>query len=188
MCANFTEDVIDQAVNHRISHCIVEQHPHSLFGLEDLTHIRERTKRSTGKKATRKQRRANQHAPRWAFAQLQGYIAYKALLSGSMTVKVDAYHTSQACPRCDHASADNCPNKGLLFWCQSCHYRLHADLVGARNIALRTLVSRQGRLTTGVLEVSPDVASGEAKAARRQRYVELRWSLATSPRLSPCGH
>jgi putative transposase len=172
---------LKQAVNHRISHCIVDQHPHSLIGLEDLTHIRERTKRRTGKKATRKQRRANHHASKWAFAQLHGYIAYKALLSGSMAVKVDAYHTSQACPRCGYASPDNRPKKGLLFWCQSCHYRLHADLVGARNIALRTLVSRQDWLTTGVLSVRPDVASDEAKAARRQRYAELRWSLATSP-------
>jgi IS605 OrfB family transposase len=172
---------LKQAVNHRISHCIVDQHPHSLIGLEDLTHIRERTKRHTGKKATRKQRRANHHASKWAFAQLHGYIAYKALLSGSMAVKVDAYHTSQACPRCGYASPDNRPKKGLLFWCQSCHYRLHADLVGARNIALRTLVSRQDWLTTGVLSVRPDVASDEAKAARRQRYAELRWSLATSP-------
>jgi putative transposase len=172
---------LKQAVNHRISHCIVDQHPHTLFGLEDLTHIRERTKRRTGKKATRKQRRANHHASKWAFAQLHGYIAYKALLYGSMAVKVDAYHTSQACPRCGYASPDNRPKKGLLFWCQSCHYRLHADLVGARNIALRTLVSRQDWLTTGVLSVRPDVTSDEAKAARRQRYAELRWSLATSP-------
>ena len=110
-----------------------------------------------------------------------GYIAYKALLAGSMAVKVDAYHTSQACPRCGYASPDNRPKNGLLFWCQSCHYRLHADLVGVRNIALRTLVSRQDWLTTGVLSVRPDVASDEAKAARRQRYAELRWSLATSP-------
>jgi len=179
---------LKQAMNHRISKCIVDQHPHSLIGLEDLTHIRERTKRHTGKKATQKQRRANHHASKWAFAQLHGYIAYKALLAGSMAVKVDAYHTSQACPRCGYASPDNRPKKGLLFWCQSCQYRLHADLVGARNIALRTLVSRQDWLTTGVLSVRPDVASDEAKAARRLRYAELRWSLATSPWLSPLGH
>src|SRR5436309_3568832 len=131
---------LKQATNHTISRRIVDSHPHSLIGLEDLTHIRERNKRKRGKKATKKQRKANRHASAWAFAELHGYLAYKALLAGSMAISVDAYHTSQACPRCGYASTDNRPNKGLLFCCQSCHYCLHADLIGARNIALRTLV------------------------------------------------
>ncbi len=67
---------LKQATNHQISRSIVEQHPHSILGLEDLTHIRERTRRKHGKKATRAQRRANRHASQWAFAQLHGYIAY----------------------------------------------------------------------------------------------------------------
>jgi putative transposase len=67
----------------------VASHPHSLIGLEDLTHIRDRTKRKRGKKATRKQRRANRHASTWAFAELHGFLAYKALRAGSMAVKVD---------------------------------------------------------------------------------------------------
>ena len=176
---------LKQDRNHQISHRIVDAHPHSLIGLEDLTHIRERTKHKHGKQASTKQRRANQHASKWAFAQLHGYIAYKALLAKSMTVKVDAYHTSQACPRCGFACPQNRPHKGLLFVCQSCHYVLHADLVGARNIALRTLLVRQDWMSTGVLSVRPDVSSDEAKAARLSRYAELRWSLDTSPRLKP---
>ena len=68
----------------------------------------------------------------------ENYIAYKALLVGSKAVQVDAYHTSQACPRCGYTSPDNRPEKGLLFICQACHLTLHADLIGARNIALRT--------------------------------------------------
>src|SRR6266849_1944864 len=174
---------LKQDRNHHISHHIVDAHPHSIIGLEDLTHIHERTKRKHGKQASKKQRRANHHASKWAFAQLHGYIAYKALRASSMTVKVDAYHTSQACPRCGFACPENRPHKGLLFVCQSCHYVLHADLVGARNIALRTLLVRQDWMSTGVLSVRPDVSSDEAKAARLQRYAELRWSLDTSPRL-----
>jgi putative transposase len=61
---------LKQAVNHMISHRIVDQHPHSLIGLENLTAIRERTKRKHGKQASKKQRRANQHASQWAFAEL----------------------------------------------------------------------------------------------------------------------
>jgi putative transposase len=172
---------LKQGCNHTISRHIVDRHPRSIIGLEDLTGIRERTKRKHGKRASEKQRKANRHASKWAFAELHGYIAYKALLTGSMAVKVDAHCTSQACPRCGHTSPTNRPHKGLLFVCQACHYTLHADLVGARNITLRTLVIRQDWMTTGVLSVRPDVSSDEAKALRRQRYSELRWSLDTSP-------
>ena len=172
---------LKQDRNHRISRRIVDAHPQSIIGLEDLTQIREHPKRKHGKKATKKQRRANRHASHWAFAELQSYIAYKALLTGSMAVKVDAHYTSQACPRCGYTSAANRPNKGLLFRCQSCHYSLHADLIGARNVALRTLLVRQDWMSTGVLSVRPDVSCDEAKAARLQRYAELRWSIDTSP-------
>jgi putative transposase len=173
---------LKQATNHRISRRIVDHHPHSLIGLEDLTSIRERTRRKRGKKATKKQRRANRHASSWAFAQLHGYLAYKANLAGSMAIKVDAHLTSQACPRCGYAESANRPKKGLTFVCQSCHFTLHADLIGARNIALRTLLARQDWTSTGVLSVRPDGSDDEAKAARRQRYAELRWS----PDPSPC--
>jgi len=170
--------------NHLISRQLVDAYPHSLIGLEDLTHIRERTKRKRrhGKKATVKQRRANRHASQWAFAELQGYIAYKALLAGSMAVKVDAYKTSQACPRCGYTAEDNRPEKGLVFSCQVCQLVLHADLIGARNVALRTLLARQDWVRTGVLSERPEVSDDEAKAVQRRRYAELRWSLDTSPR------
>jgi putative transposase len=171
---------LKQQRNHQISRRIVDTYPHSLIGLEDLTHIRERSKRKHGKKASQKQRRANRRASQWAFAELHGYLAYKALLAGSMAVKVDAYHTSQTCPRCGYTSEDNRPGKGLLFVCQVCQLVLHADLIGARNVALRTLLARQDWVSTGVLSERPDVSSDEAKAARRQRYVELRWSLDAS--------
>jgi putative transposase len=178
---------LKQAVNHQISRCIVNQHPQSLIGLEDLTHIRERSKRRHGKKTSKKQRRANRHASSWAFAELHSYLAYKASLSGSMAVKVDAYLTSQACPRCGYTSSENRPGKGLLFVCQTCHYTLHADLIGARNIALRTLVTRQDWMTTGVLSVRPDGSDEETKALQRQRYSELRWSSDPSPALEGLG-
>ncbi len=43
---------------HVVSKRIVRSHHHSLIGLEDLTHIRERTERKKGKQATKKQRKA----------------------------------------------------------------------------------------------------------------------------------
>jgi putative transposase len=182
--------------NHLISRRIVDQHPHSIIGLEDLTHIRERSKRRTHKRKKKgkgvervsvKQRKSNRHASQWAFAELHDYIAYKATLVGSMAVKVDAHSTSKACPTCGYTSDANRPKKGLLFVCQSCHYTLHADLIGARNIVLRTLLVRQDWMSTGHLSIAPDVSCEEAKAARLQRYAELRWSRDTSPRLEGVG-
>ena len=178
---------LKQQRNHSISRQHRGRFPASLIGLEDLTDISERAKRKHGKRASRKQRKANRRASQWAFAELQGYLAYKALLSGSRAVKVDAYKTSQACPRCGHTAEGNRPQKGLLFCCQACRLVLHADLVGARNVALRTLLTRQDWVSTGVLSERPDVSDEEAKAVQRRRYAELRWSPDTSPALEGGG-
>ena len=173
---------LKQDANHVVSKSIVTRYPHSLIGLEDLTDIRERTKRKRGKRTTKKQRKANATRSKWAFAELHGMLAYKALRAGSMAIKVDAHYTSKACPLCGHTCDANRPNKGLLFVCQVCHYRLHADLIGARNITMRTLLARQDWASTGVLSVRPDASDTEAKALRLRRYSELRWS----PDASPC--
>src|SRR3989454_1998440 len=181
---------LKQDANHVVSTRIIDQHPHSLIGLEDLTHIRERTKRRTRRRkkngkgtepVSKKQRKANAAYSKWSFAELHSMIAYKALLNKSMAIKVDAHSTSKACPMCGHTSKANRPKNGLLFVCQNCHYTLHADLVGARNITMRTLLVRQDWARTGQLSVAPDVSCDEIKAARLRRYAELRWSTDTSP-------
>ncbi len=59
--------------NHTIAKRIVDRSPHSMIGLENLADIRERTPRKHGKKASKKQRKANRHASRWAFAELQSH-------------------------------------------------------------------------------------------------------------------
>ncbi len=185
--------------NHRIAKSIVTSHPHTLIGLEELTGIRERTRRRRKRRkkngrgtepVSSKARRANRHASQWAFAELHDMLSYKAVLAGSFAIKVDADYTSQSCPYCGYADKQNRPGKGLLFICQheQCPYRLrtgrpytlHADLVGARNIALRTLLTRQDWVRTGHLSVAPDVSDNETKAARLKRYAELRWSSDTS--------
>ncbi|MDP8964819.1 MAG: transposase, partial [Cyanobacteriota bacterium] len=189
------------------NHCIAKQvvTPNALIGLENLTHIRERTRpKKTGKKASKKQRKANSNKAKWSFAELHGFIDYKAVLSGSLAVKVDAHYTSQACPCCGHTSQENRPNKGLTFVCQQCGCTLHADLVGARNVALRVLLSRQDWESTGRFSAvpsgalpcgemnsphqrHPDASSDEGKAdseavarqraSRLSRYSELRWTI-----------
>jgi len=173
--------------NHTIAKQIIEAHPHALIGLEQLTDIRERTKRrkrkrkKNGKGTERvsiKARKANRVYSQWSFAELHALISYKAALSGSQAIKVDADYTSKACPVCGHISDENRPHKGLLFVCQNpnCGYTLHADLVGARNVTLRTLLVGHDWTRTGTLSLCPDASDNEAKAARLRRYAELRWS------------
>jgi len=167
-------------VNHTLAARILTQHPHALIGLEHLTGIRERTKRQSSKRATNKQRRAKRRTSSWAFAQLQSVLAYKAPFHDSMTVKVDANYTSQMCPKCGNTTRANRPNGAILFRCTVCRYECHSDLVGARNIALRTLFIRQDWMKTGSLSTNLDVSNREAKAERLQKYAELRWSPDTS--------
>ncbi|MCY7337935.1 MAG: transposase [Chamaesiphon sp.] len=173
-------------VNHQMSKEIAK--PDSLIGLENLTGIRDRTKSKYAKKTvglfnptSKKQRRANRNKARWSFAELHSYIDYKANLVGSLATKVPAHYTSQSCPKCGHTSKGNRPNKGLMFRCECCGNELHADLVGARNIAMRTLLVRQDWTSTGSLSVSPDVSRDETKAEIMKRFSELRWSVDTSP-------
>ena len=173
--------------NHTLAKQVTKQHPHTLIGLEHLTDIRERTKRKKRKRkkhgkgyepVSPKARKANRVYSQWSFAELQALISYKAALAGSLAVKVDADYTSKACPMCGHTADENRPRKGLLFVCQNprCGYTLHADLIGARNVTMRTLLLRQDWGKTGCLSLIPDASDKEAKAARLQRYAELRWS------------
>ena len=160
-----------------------------MIGLENLKHIRERITRRSSKKASVKQRKANRTRSLWAFAELHSYCDYKAILSDSLAVKVPAQLTSQCCPKCGHVSKQNRPNKGLTFRCKGCNHELHSDLVGARNIALRTLLLRQDFESTGRISAVPDVSHEEAKAGDLHgirdlsripsRYLELRWSADT---------
>ena len=170
--------------NHKISRDIVRRYPQSMIGFEDLTGIRERTERSGGSK---KQRKVNRERSQWPFAEIYSLMAYKALLNGGVAPKVFADYTSQHCIECTFTSKKNRPNKGLVFKCKDCGYELNADLVGSRNVGIRTIVAWQDWVATGVLSMLPDVSDAEAKTECLRRYSELRWSHAqiTSLGLQP---
>src|SRR5215467_10683400 len=187
--------------NHTLATQIIKQHSHALIGLEQLADIRERTKRKKRKRkkngkgyerVSQKARKANRVYSQWSFAELHTIISYKAALGGSLAVKVDADYTSKACPLCGHTTDANRPHKGLRFVCQNpkCGYRLHADLIGARNVTMRTLLIWQDWIKTGCLSIIPDASDNEAKAVRLNRYAELRWSpeVTTSLRSLSGGH
>ena len=70
----------------------------------------------------------------------QKRFAYKALhnsLSHKAKVKVvNPAYTSQMCPSCGHISRSN--RNGIIFICQSCGRRSHADVIGAINLLGRS--------------------------------------------------
>lgn len=109
--------------NHRISKAIVLEAQNIGAGtivLEDLTNIRKNIKGG---------RRIKTRLHRWAFRQLQTFIAYKAQAAGINVVSVDPAYSSQTCSLCGKIGL----RKKHLFSC-SCGIRAHADCNAARNL------------------------------------------------------
>ncbi len=156
----------ERRFNADINHCIAKRIviSGSLIGLENITENRDRIKsRQLGQESSKKAGQAHRNKRAWEFTKLHDFIDYKAVLGGALVIRVDADFTSQSCPRCGHTSKGNRPNQGLDFDCIACGYKLHADLVAAKNIALRTLLLRQDFERTGRLSTVPDVSQDETK-------------------------
>ena len=75
-------------------------------------------------------------AGNWAFAQLQGFVSYKAQREGVCVVAVDARHTSRTCSQCGHCAKENRKNQSH-FCCIQCGCELNADFNASLNIAAR---------------------------------------------------
>jgi IS605 OrfB family transposase len=119
--------------NHGISKRVVAiaQGTNRGIALEDLQGIRDRTR------LRRKQRARHTN---WGFAQLRGFLSYKAALAGVPVILVDPVHTSQACNECgviDKASR----RSQAEFLCTSCGHAAAADVNAARNIRARAAVN-----------------------------------------------
>jgi len=113
--------------NHCISKKIVEKAEGTNRGVavEELTGIRDRTR---FRKAQRDK------MSKWSFAELRGFVEYKAKLAGVPVIAVDPRNTSRACPECGHIDKGNRLVRGI-FLCRQCGHFDHADVVGATNIA-----------------------------------------------------
>jgi len=123
-----------------MSQLLVDAYLVALIGLEELTLLRERTRCRRDRRAIARQRCANGHTAKRAFAQWQGYLADEGAQAGSLAVSAKAFQTGQACPRGGRTAPANHPGKGLVFSCQGHHVTLPVDLVGARSVALRALL------------------------------------------------
>jgi putative transposase len=82
----------------------------------------------------RKLQRAAVHS--WAFAQLGGYLGYKAQQAGVVSVKVDPAYTSQTCSACGWVDKRNRRSQAE-FDCGRCGFVGHADHNAAIVIAQR---------------------------------------------------
>lgn len=122
-------------VNHCLSKRIVAKSKCTkrAIAVEDLTHIRTRIK-------ARRTQRATLHS--WSFAQLQAFIAYKALGAGIPVHRVDPRNTSRTCPACGHIAKANRKTQSS-FVCLSCGFAGLADKIAAENIRVlgRALVT-----------------------------------------------
>ena len=114
--------------NHVISKAIVETARDTVRGIavEDLGGIRDRLP-VWG-------RDARNRLSGWSFAQLVGFLAYKARLAGVSVVTVDPRNTSRICSACGHCDRENRLSQAK-FLCVSCGMSTNADLNAAENIS-----------------------------------------------------
>ena len=99
--------------------------------VENLTNIRTRVK------ATRGDAKRRLHA--WSFAQLRGFLEYKAESLGCRVKGIDPRHTSQRCNACGFTYRGNRKSQSE-FCCRSCFHKQNADLNAAKNIQDKFLV------------------------------------------------
>lgn len=167
-------------INHVVSKDIVGI-GNSIIGVENLKDIRVSTKRKMRVHNTsKKQRKWNRNYSNWSFSELQNYISYKSNLNDSIMIKIDSDYTSQMCIKCGYTSKENRPGGSVIFKCKKCGYELHSDLIGSRNLLMRTILIRQDLMSTGCLSTIPDVTHDETKTERLTRYSGLRWSVVTN--------
>ncbi len=137
--------------DHVLSKQIVRSvQPGSTIVIESLTGIRKNSK-------VRRKTETSRRIHGWSFAQLRGFIAYKAEERGCTVVAVDPRHTSQACSCCGHTARNNRRSRGR-FVCRKCGVELHADLNAARNIAAK-YHANVARRDVGGLPVSQPIVS-----------------------------
>lgn len=120
-------------VNHNVSRQIVSkaERSRSAIAIEELKGIRERAK------AVNKTLRTRLH--NWGFAQLRGFIEYKAAMAGVPVIAVDPRNTSRQCAVCGHIDKRNRPSQSV-FRCLACGHKAHADQNAALNIGSRATV------------------------------------------------
>jgi len=110
-------------INHEVSKKIIKEaigQNIGMIALENLTNFRKRIKRG---------KRIRTRLHRWAFAQLQTFIQYKAEASGIRIAFVNPAYSSQTCSCCGALGV----RERHTFKC-SCGNQQHSDLNASRNL------------------------------------------------------
>lgn len=121
--------------NHCISKALVldAERTGRGIGLENLKGIRARV---TARGGNQRARLGN-----WAFAQLGGFVVYKAKRAGVPVCFVDPRNTSRECRACGCIDKKNRPNQAT-FRCTACGHQANADTNAALNIRQRAIGAR----------------------------------------------
>lgn len=124
-------------INHQISKALVAKYgSKTLFVLEDLTNVRDATEK------TNKFKRYEYVS--WPFYQLQSMLEYKAIIHDCKVAYVDAFKTSQRCPKCGRINKNNRDHYNHEYRCDRCGYRTNDDRIGAMNIQYLGTMLRSG--------------------------------------------
>ena len=132
-------------VNHEVSKMIIKEAIDTgcdIIAMENLTNIRKRIKAN---------KRIRSRLHRWAWAQLQMFIEYKAVALGLKITFVNPAYTSQMCAHCQQIGIRH---KHRLI-CKFCGIQRHSDLNASLNIR-RIASSADG--ATGIVSY-PNVAT-----------------------------
>jgi len=113
---------------------------HALVCIEDLQ-IRNMTKSSKGTSEqhgtkVRQKSGLNRAILDQGWSEFRRQLNYKLEWNGCILLAVPPHNTSRTCPCCGHVSKDNRQTQAA-FLCVVCHYKNHADVVGAINILER---------------------------------------------------
>ena len=110
---------------------------HAMIVLENLQ-IKNMTKSAKGDietpgKIVKQKSGLNRVILEQGWGYFKQFLEYKQRWSGGQVLYVDPKYTSQECPECHHISKDNRQTQAD-FECVECHYKEHADVVGAKNV------------------------------------------------------
>jgi putative transposase len=113
---------------------------HALVCVEDLQ-VRQMSKSSSGTlkepgRMVRQKSRLNRSILDQSWGMFRRQLEYKLKWNGGILLAVPPEYTSQTCPDCDYVSEDNRKTQAQ-FECMGCHYKNHADVVGAINVLER---------------------------------------------------
>jgi IS605 OrfB family transposase len=140
--ASVTQEELHLA-SKRLVTFAVEQNTKILV-LEDLTGIRKESR-----KKFKQPKKFRSSVNRWPFRMFQFFLEYKAQEAGIQVEYLDPKNSSRSCPRCGHTEKSN--RQGLVFRCLSCEYEDNSDRIGALNMSLRSILSRQAEVERAVV-------------------------------------